>query len=100
MTSGKLKTAYCWEWQITYSSDYFQDLYELAVELIKRGRAYVDHQVWHNSLKTRLCSFVQCCRHCVLILQDSFVASVNCRQLMKLSYIGQRKRTVLGGIDQ
>jgi hypothetical protein len=31
--------------KITYSSDYFQDLYELAVELIKRGRAYVDHQV-------------------------------------------------------
>jgi len=30
--------------KITYSSDYFQDLYELAVELIKRGRAYVDHQ--------------------------------------------------------
>jgi hypothetical protein len=86
--------------KITYSSDYFQDLYELAVELIKRGRAYVDHQVWHIFLRTRLCSFLQHCRHCVLILQDSFVASLNCRQLMKLSYIGQKKRTVLGGIDQ
>ena len=31
--------------QITYTSDYFQDLYELAVELIRRGHAYVDHQV-------------------------------------------------------
>jgi glutaminyl-tRNA synthetase len=31
--------------QITYTSDYFQDLYELAVELITRGCAYVDHQV-------------------------------------------------------
>ena len=32
-------------YQITYSSDYFQELYDLAVELIKRGCAYVDHQV-------------------------------------------------------
>ncbi|OAY47278.1 glutamine--tRNA ligase, cytoplasmic [Manihot esculenta] len=30
--------------KITYSSDYFQDLYDLAVELIQRGHAYVDHQ--------------------------------------------------------
>eukprot|EP01018_Ginkgo_biloba_P011028 Gb_30862 [translate_table: standard] len=30
--------------KVTYSSDYFQELYDLAVELIKRGRAYVDHQ--------------------------------------------------------
>jgi len=30
--------------QITYSSDYFDALYELAVELIKRGKAYVCHQ--------------------------------------------------------
>ncbi|KAL5127403.1 Glutamine--tRNA ligase [Glycine soja] len=29
---------------ITYTSDYFQELYELAVELIKKGHAYVDHQ--------------------------------------------------------
>jgi glutaminyl-tRNA synthetase len=35
-----------WEpFKVTYSSDYFQDLYDLAVELIKRDRAYVDHQV-------------------------------------------------------
>ena len=31
--------------QITYTSNYFQELYELAVELIRRGHAYVDHQV-------------------------------------------------------
>lgn len=31
--------------QITYTSDYFQELYELAVELIRKGCAYVDHQV-------------------------------------------------------
>eukprot|EP01117_Protostelium_nocturnum_P012305 TRINITY_DN452_c0_g2_i1.p1 TRINITY_DN452_c0_g2~~TRINITY_DN452_c0_g2_i1.p1 ORF type:complete len:791 (+),score=286.40 TRINITY_DN452_c0_g2_i1:539-2911(+) len=28
----------------THASDYFQQLYELAIELIKRGKAYVDHQ--------------------------------------------------------
>lgn len=28
-------------WKITYSSDNFDKLYELAVELIKRGRGYV-----------------------------------------------------------
>ncbi|XP_075103234.1 glutamine--tRNA ligase-like [Nicotiana tabacum] len=34
-----------WEpYKITHTSDYFQDLYELAVELIRRGHAYVDHQ--------------------------------------------------------
>lgn len=30
-------------WKITYSSDYFQQLYELAVRLIQKGKAYVDH---------------------------------------------------------
>ncbi|KAK1231817.1 Glutaminyl-tRNA synthetase [Marasmius sp. AFHP31] len=30
-------------WKITYSSDYFDKLYELAVELIKRDKAYVCH---------------------------------------------------------
>ncbi|KAJ7129481.1 tRNA synthetases class I, catalytic domain-containing protein [Mycena epipterygia] len=30
-------------WKITYSSDYFQRLYELAVQLIKRDKAYVCH---------------------------------------------------------
>ncbi|KAA8532692.1 hypothetical protein F0562_032725 [Nyssa sinensis] len=34
-----------WEpYKITYTSDYFQDLYDLALELIRRGHAYVDHQ--------------------------------------------------------
>ncbi|CAK9159504.1 unnamed protein product [Ilex paraguariensis] len=34
-----------WEpFKITYTSDYFQELYELAVDLIQRGHAYVDHQ--------------------------------------------------------
>lgn len=31
-------------WKITYASDYFEDLYNLAVELIKRGKAFVCHQ--------------------------------------------------------
>lgn len=30
-------------WKITYSSDYFQQLYELAVELIRRNKGYVCH---------------------------------------------------------
>lgn len=30
--------------QITYSSEYFQQLYDLAVQLIKKGKAYVCHQ--------------------------------------------------------
>lgn len=30
-------------WKTTYSSDYFDELYELAIELIKRGKAYVCH---------------------------------------------------------
>jgi hypothetical protein len=32
-------------WKITYSSDYFDQLYDLAVQLIKSGHAYVCHQV-------------------------------------------------------
>ena len=32
-------------WKITYSSDYFQELYDFAVQLIKDGNAYVCHQV-------------------------------------------------------
>ncbi len=31
-------------WKITYSSDYFDELYDLAVRLIKSGHAYVCHQ--------------------------------------------------------
>ena len=30
-------------WKITYSSDHFQELYELAVELVRRDKAYVCH---------------------------------------------------------
>ncbi|CAN6340850.1 unnamed protein product [Urochloa humidicola] len=31
-------------YKVTYTSDYFQDLYELAICLIQKGLAYVDHQ--------------------------------------------------------
>jgi len=31
-------------YKVTHSSDYFQELYDLAVELIRRGQAYVCHQ--------------------------------------------------------
>lgn len=30
--------------KVTHSSDYFQELYDLGVELIRRGHAYVCHQ--------------------------------------------------------
>lgn len=30
-------------WKITYSSDYFEQLYELAVQLIRRDKGYVCH---------------------------------------------------------
>lgn len=30
-------------WKVTASSDYFQELYEIAVDLIKKGKAYVCH---------------------------------------------------------
>ena len=29
---------------MTHSSDYFQELYDLAVDLIRRGQAYICHQ--------------------------------------------------------
>ncbi|EQC32649.1 glutaminyl-tRNA synthetase [Saprolegnia diclina VS20] len=31
-------------WKTTYSSEYFDQLYEFAIKLIKKGRAYVCHQ--------------------------------------------------------
>ena len=31
-------------WKITYASDYFQDLYNIAIKLIKEGKAYVCNQ--------------------------------------------------------
>eukprot|EP00808_Paulinella_micropora_P025932 g24786.t1 len=44
---------------ITYASDYFQELYDLAVELIKKGKAYVCHQTKQeieDSRSTKKCS--------------------------------------------
>ena len=31
--------------KVTYGSDYFDELYECALKLIRKGKAYVDHQV-------------------------------------------------------
>lgn len=39
--------------RITYSSDYFNELYELAVKLIKLGKAYVCHQTGEEMKKGR-----------------------------------------------
>jgi glutaminyl-tRNA synthetase len=41
-------------WKITYSSDHFQELYDLAVELIKRDKAYVCHQTGKPILSLHL----------------------------------------------
>lgn len=38
---------------ITYSSDYFPELYDLAVKLIKKGLAYVCHQKGHEIEESR-----------------------------------------------
>lgn len=46
--------------QITHSSDYFPQLYQLAVELIRRGHAYVDHQT-AEEIKTSRCSELRWC---------------------------------------
>ena len=35
---------YDWEERLTYASDYFEQLYEFAEELIKKGKAYVESQ--------------------------------------------------------
>uniref|UniRef100_A0A7S0NAU1 glutamine--tRNA ligase n=1 Tax=Pyramimonas obovata TaxID=1411642 RepID=A0A7S0NAU1_9CHLO len=43
-----------WEpWKITYSSDYFQELYDFAVELIRKDKAYVDHQTKEEIVASR-----------------------------------------------
>jgi glutaminyl-tRNA synthetase len=43
-------------WKITYASDYFQRLYDYAVQLIKAGHAYVCHQVG----VCRVCGSAEC----------------------------------------
>eukprot|EP00735_Rhodelphis_limneticus_P003131 TRINITY_DN1440_c0_g1::TRINITY_DN1440_c0_g1_i1::g.27099::m.27099 TRINITY_DN1440_c0_g1::TRINITY_DN1440_c0_g1_i1::g.27099 ORF type:complete len:656 (-),score=281.09,sp/P52780/SYQ_LUPLU/55.10/0.0,tRNA-synt_1c/PF00749.16/4.2e-108,tRNA-synt_1c/PF00749.16/1.5e+04,tRNA-synt_1c_C/PF03950.13/1e-43,tRNA-synt_1e/PF01406.14/0.1 TRINITY_DN1440_c0_g1_i1:97-1947(-) len=40
-------------WKTTYSSDYFPQLYDYAIVLIKKGLAYVDHQTKDDIAKTR-----------------------------------------------
>ena len=46
-----------WPGQVTYSSDYFQQLYEFAIRLIQSGNAYVDHQT-ADEIKAYRCSWV------------------------------------------
>jgi tRNA synthetases class I (E and Q), catalytic domain len=46
--------------QITHSSDYFPQLYQLAVELIRRGHAYVDHQT-AEEIKLSRCKQLRWC---------------------------------------
>ena len=40
-------------WKVTHSSDYFQQLYELAVQLITDGKAYVCHQTKEEMAASR-----------------------------------------------
>lgn len=40
-------------WKITHTSDYFDELYELAIKLIKNGKAYVCHQTKAEIEKSR-----------------------------------------------
>jgi glutaminyl-tRNA synthetase len=42
-----------WEDRLAHASDYFPKIYELAVELIKRGKAYVDSQTAEEIRTTR-----------------------------------------------
>jgi glutaminyl-tRNA synthetase len=42
-----------WEDRLAHASDYFPKIYELAVELIKRGKAYVDSQTADEIRATR-----------------------------------------------
>ena len=60
-------------WKITYSSDNFQKLYDLAVELIKRGKAYVCH----------------CSRECFL---TTFIAKLTIFQRRRLKLIEVKER--------
>ena len=40
-------------WKITYSSDYFEELFQFAVELIKREKAFVCHQTGEEMARDR-----------------------------------------------
>ena len=44
---------YDWAERLTYASDYFEQLYEFAEELIKKGKAYVESQSAEEIRQTR-----------------------------------------------
>ena len=44
---------YNWEDRLTFASDYFEDLYQAAITLIKKGLAYVDNQNAEEMKKNR-----------------------------------------------
>ena len=44
---------YSWEDRLTFASDYFEDLYQAAITLIKKGLAYVDSQNAEEMKKNR-----------------------------------------------
>lgn len=55
-------------YKITFASDYFQQLYDLAVVLIKKGLAYVCHQVRACACGVRIyLSLYMCMRVCMCV---------------------------------
>jgi glutamyl/glutaminyl-tRNA synthetase len=65
-----------WEpYKVTYTSDYFQALYEHAVELIRKGLAYVDHQVRSTSFSLFDPIVIEVHRTCAIIRKRIFVLS-------------------------
>ena len=62
---------------MTYSSDYFAQLHDLAVQLIKSGHAYVDHQTPEEVKASRCAAVVMpfaCCLLPVALLNSTFYA--------------------------
>ena len=49
-------------WKITYSSDYFDELYDLAVELTRRDKAYVCHCTGASIIARSVISLMLRCR--------------------------------------
>ncbi|KAH0893518.1 hypothetical protein HID58_055947, partial [Brassica napus] len=65
--------------KITYTSDYFQELYDLAVELIRRGHAYVDHQFTpHPHAGDKWCIYpTYDFAHCIVDSLENITHSLN-----------------------
>ncbi len=63
--------------QITHSSDYFPQLFELAVRLIKGGHAFVCHQTGEEIKASRYTHFDSFQRNCVCGLEHCVPPAVS-----------------------